>query len=61
MKKKNQLNDGFIFDAGAGNNTFYREYSGREIDEFMQELGFKVDKVFRADKKNQRTYLRIIR
>jgi len=58
MQKKNQLNDGFIFDAGAGNHTFYREYSAKEIDEFMDELGFRVDKVFPGEKKNQRTYVR---
>lgn len=56
MQKKNKLNDGFFFDAGAGSHTFYREYSAREIDEFMQELGFKVTKIFPTDKKNQRIY-----
>jgi len=61
MQKKNQLNDGFIFDAGAGNHTFYREYSAREIDGFMHQLGFNVDKVFPAYKKNQRTYVRTAR
>ncbi len=58
MKKENQFNDGFLFNFKYAQKTFYREYSAGQIDNFMRELGFKVDKIFVADRKRVRTYLR---
>jgi hypothetical protein len=54
----NQLNDGHLFEHGGRHKTFYREYTAKQIDEFMARLGFKLDKTFPAHKKNQRTYLK---
>jgi hypothetical protein len=56
MTEENQFNDGFLFNAGYGQKTFYREYSSEQIDKFMTELGFKVDRIFISDKKIMRCY-----
>ena len=57
-KKENQFNDGFLYNAEHVNKTFRREYSAKQIDNFMAKLGFKVDRIFTADKKRLRIYLR---
>jgi len=57
MGVDNRLRDGYFFDAGAGSNTFYREYSAVEIDTLMKTIGFFRDRTFSADKKNQGTYI----
>lgn len=57
MRKGNQLQDGYFYDAGRGYSTFYREYSAADIDGFMKHIGFVVEQVFTSDKKNQRTYV----
>lgn len=56
MHEHNRFNDGHLFTIGQ-HRTFYREYSAKQIDAFMKGLGFEVDTVFPADKKNQRTYV----
>ena len=58
MKEENQFNDGFLFNTEHVNKTFHREYSAKQIDNFMAKLGFKVDRIFTADKKRIRIYLR---
>lgn len=58
MKEENQFNDGFLFNSGYAQKTFYREYSAGQIDNFMRESGFKVDKIFLAHRKRLRTYVR---
>jgi uncharacterized C2H2 Zn-finger protein len=58
MSPHNRLNDGHLFGSGRGPKTFYREYSALELDGFMDSMGFEVDKVFPADRKNQRTYVK---
>jgi hypothetical protein len=57
-KEENQFNDGFLFNVGRGRKTFRRDYSAEQIDNFMAKLGFKVDRIFTADKKRLRIYLR---
>jgi len=57
MGDQNRFSDGFLFGMGK-DRTFYREYSASQIDRFMAGLGFGVDTVFAADKKNQRIYLK---
>lgn len=57
MGEHNRFNDGYLFSVREY-RTFYREYSARQIDAFMAQLGFTVGRVFTADKKNQRTYLK---
>lgn len=57
MSASNRFRDGYLFDAGSGYKTFYREYSASEIDDFMENLGYVVDKAFTADKKNMRVYV----
>lgn len=56
MTEANRFNDGFLFNAGHGQKTFYREYSSEQIDKFMAEVGFKVNRIFSADKKRMRCY-----
>jgi len=58
MGTHNQFSDGHLFDGGSGHKTFYREYTAEQMDEFMGQLGFKFDRTFPADKKNQRTYFK---
>jgi hypothetical protein len=57
MGDGNRFSDGHLFGAGQ-RKTFYREYTAAQIDEFMARLGFSVEGIFTADKKNQRTYIR---
>lgn len=57
MTEENWFNDGFLFNAGHGQKSFYREYKSEEIDKFMAELGFKVNRIFSANKKRMRCYL----
>jgi hypothetical protein len=52
------LNDGFVLNSAHGYKTFYREYTAKEIDQFMERLGFKVDKIFRRGKQRLRCYLK---
>lgn len=58
MTESNRFKDGFLFNAGHGQKTFYREYSSEQIDKFMSELGFKVDRIFSGDKKRMRCYIK---
>ncbi len=58
MSSANGLNDGHFFYVGHGRATFYREYTATELDEFMHTFGFKADKSFSVDKKNQRIYIK---
>ncbi|MGA2919228.1 MAG: class I SAM-dependent methyltransferase [Methanoregula sp.] len=55
-KPKNSFGDGFLLDYGDGQKSFYKEFNASQIDEFMFELGFKVDKIFFVDKKRMRFY-----
>lgn len=56
MHSNNQLNDGYLF-RGRGKTTFYRDYSAKQIDGFMGNLGYRFEKSFSVDKKNLRTYI----
>ncbi len=58
MAEHNQFGDGHLFGGGKQYKTFYREYTAKQIDEFMRDLCFELDRTFPADKKNQRTYLK---
>lgn len=58
MIDENRFNDGFLFNAGRGQKTFYREYSSAQIDEFMAKIGFKVDRIFSMNKKRARCYIK---
>jgi hypothetical protein len=58
MRKDNAFSDGHLFDAGGGCRTFYHEYTASQLDGFMRQLGFELDRSFGADKKTQRTYLK---
>lgn len=52
--KTRQLNDGFF--CGNGKSTFYRDYRANQLDQFMFELGFIVDKKFYVAHKRMRSY-----
>jgi hypothetical protein len=58
MTEENRFNDGFLFNAGYGRKTFYREYTREEINKFMAEIGFKMNRIFVADKKRLGIYLK---
>ena len=58
MTEENRFDDGFLFNAGHGKKTFYREYKREEIDKFMAELDFKLDRIFVSDKKRLGVYLK---
>jgi len=58
MTEENRFKDGFLFNAGYRRKTFYREYTREEINEFMAEIGFKVNRIFCADKKRLGIYLK---
>lgn len=58
MGMQNKFNDGHFFVSGSEHKTFYREYTSKQLDRFMNHLGFSIGKTFQSHKKNQKTYIK---
>jgi hypothetical protein len=50
-KASTHYNDGYLLHCSNGQKTFYREYTAKQIDQLMFELGFKLCKTLYTKKK----------
>jgi len=57
LEQANRLNDGYLFNiAHTEHTTFYRDYTAKELDEFMGSIGLRLVNKFPACKKQLRVY-----